>query len=282
MKEIADEIHGENQTVCVLDASTYVGFWVFKALISKGYHVHAAINKNGESELIRRINEMGKTDKRVTVLIVDVLDYHTITDALKGCSALFCCLDSPDGYAVDEVVDLEVMGAINVVEACAQTESIEKVIFNSSLTAAIWRENISSDKLDVDESSWSHEDFCRKHKLWHGLTKMLAEKAAWGLAIDRVIDMVSINSGLVMGPDVTQRNPHVTMSYLKGAANMYQNGVLALIDVTFLAHVNIRAFEDRSTSFGRYLCFNKVVNSQEEALKLANNLSPLVSLPPTW
>jgi len=35
------------------------------------------------------------------VFSVDVLDYHSILVALKGCSALFCCLDgSSDGYDV--------------------------------------------------------------------------------------------------------------------------------------------------------------------------------------
>lgn len=63
------------------------------------------------------------------------------------------------------MVDFEVRGAINVVEASAQTQSIEKIIFTSSLTAAVWRENISSEK-DVDERSWSNKEFCRKLKVW--------------------------------------------------------------------------------------------------------------------
>lgn len=63
------------------------------------------------------------------------------------------------------MVDLEVRGAINVVEACAQTDSIQKLVFSSSLTAAIWREDICSEK-DVDERSWSNQDFCRKLKVW--------------------------------------------------------------------------------------------------------------------
>ena len=37
----------EKAVVCVLDASTYVGFWILKRLLSKGYTVHAAIQRNG-------------------------------------------------------------------------------------------------------------------------------------------------------------------------------------------------------------------------------------------
>ena len=61
-------------------------------------------------------------------------------------------------------MDLEVRGGINVVEACAQTESVEKIVFSSSLCSAIWRENICSDK-DVDERSWSDQEFCWKLKV---------------------------------------------------------------------------------------------------------------------
>lgn len=39
-------------TVCVLDASTYVGFWILKRLLNKGYFVHAAIQKNGKTSLL--------------------------------------------------------------------------------------------------------------------------------------------------------------------------------------------------------------------------------------
>ncbi|EXB94888.1 hypothetical protein L484_022996 [Morus notabilis] len=271
----------EKPAVCVLDASTYVGFWILKRLLSRGYSVHAAIHRNigAETEIEKKLKEMEKVEERLSVFAIDILDYQSILLALKGCNGLFCCLENPDGYD-DKLVKWEVRGAINVVEACAQTESVEKIVFTSSLTAAIWRENISSEK-DIDESSWSNQEFCRKLKLWQALAKTLSEKAAWALAMDRALNMVSINAGLVVGPAVAQENPLSTMSYLNGAAQMYENGVLALVDVNFLADVHIRAFEDRSTC-GRYFCFDQIVNTEEEAVKLAHSLSPLISLPPRY
>lgn len=53
-------------------------------------------------------------------------------------------------------------------------------------------------------------------QLWHALAKMLSEKAAWALAMDRRLNMVSINPGLIVGPSVAQHNARPTMSYLKG------------------------------------------------------------------
>lgn len=37
----------EEFCVCVIDASTYVGFWILNNLLSKGYRVHAAVQNNG-------------------------------------------------------------------------------------------------------------------------------------------------------------------------------------------------------------------------------------------
>ncbi|XP_050373328.1 cinnamoyl-CoA reductase-like SNL6 [Argentina anserina] len=269
----------EKPTVCVLDASTYVGFWILKGLLARGFIVHAATQKNGEIEIQKRIKEMEKEEERLAVFSVDVLDYHSILLALKGCSAVFCCLDSPEGYG-ETMVNLEVRGAINIIEGCAQTESVEKIVFTSSLAAAVWREDISSEKA-VDEKSWSNPEFCRKLKLWYALAKTLSEQAAWALSMDRTLNMVSINSGLVLGPDVAQQNPRPTMSYLNGAAQMYENGLLAFVDVDFLANIHIRALEDQS-SCGRYFCYSHVVKTEDEAVKLAQSLSPLLSLPPRY
>lgn len=58
---------------------------------------------------------------------------------------------------------------------------------------------------------------------------------------------------------------------------MFENGVLAVVDVSFLADIHIRAFED-SSSTGRYFCFNQIVNNEEEAVKLGQSLGPLLSL----
>lgn len=267
----------QKPTVCVLDASTYVGFWILKGLLSNGYTVHAAIQKNGEKEIVKRIREMEEKEEKLVVFTIDILDYQSILVALKDCSGLFCSLDSPEGYD-EKMVDLEVRGAINVIEACAQTFSIHKIVFTSSLASAVWRDNFSSDHKDIDERSWTDQNLCRKLKLWYALAKTLSEQASWALAMDRMINMVSINSGLVLGPGVAQLNSRSTMSYLKGAAQMYEKGVLAYVDVKFLVDVHLLAFEDSSSS-GRYFCFNQIVNDEEKALKLVQNLSPLISLP---
>lgn len=55
----------------------------------------------GEKEIMKKIKDLERTEKeRVVIYSVDVLNYRSIVDALKGCCGLFCSLDSPDGYDV--------------------------------------------------------------------------------------------------------------------------------------------------------------------------------------
>lgn len=107
------------------------------------------------------------------------------------------------------------------------------------------------------------------------MSKTLAEKSAWALAMDRGVQMVSVNAGLLMAPD------HLTLSnpYLKGAAEMYEDGVFVTVGLDFLVDAHICVFEDVS-SYGRYLCFNHIINHQEDALKLAKLLAPSAPPPP--
>lgn len=100
-------------------------------------------------------------------------------------------------------------------------------------------------------------------QLWHALSKTVAEKAAWALAMDRGVSMVCINAGLLTGgPDLTITNP-----YLKGAAEMYEDGVFVTVDLDFLVDAHISVFENIA-SFGRYLCFNHVIKTNDDAVKL--------------
>ncbi|GLT73972.1 hypothetical protein SLA2020_457970 [Shorea laevis] len=262
--------------VCVMDASGSLGSALVHRLLKGGYTVHAAIQSHGD---LRLDGLSSSENKKLKIFHADPFDYQSIIDALRGCSGLFYAFEPPqDQPTYDEfMAEVEVRAAHNVLEACAQVETIDKVVFTSSVTAVVWRDDRKSTTSDLDERHWSDINFCRKFKLWHALSKTLAEKTAWALAMDRGIDMVSVNGGLVMDSDLSISNP-----YLKGAAEMYEDGVFVTVDLNFLVDAHICVFEDVS-SFGRYLCFNNVISRPEDAIKLASMLTPSApSLPQSY
>ncbi|KAF0930827.1 hypothetical protein E2562_035404 [Oryza meyeriana var. granulata] len=272
----------KEKSVCVMDASGPLGHALVDRLLRRGYTVHAATYQQTDGY---------EHHPGLKLFRADPLDYHAIADAVHGCSGLFAIFNTPLHGApcfVDEeaMVEAEVRAAHNILEACAQTETMERVVFNSSVTAVVWRpqpepedDDASSPVRDLDETTWSDLTFCRRFKLWHALAKTLSEKTAWALAMDRGVDMVAINAGLLTGPGLTAAHP-----YLKGAPDMYDHGVLVTVDVDFLADAHIAAYEC-PTAFGRYLCFNNVVCRPEDAAKLAQMLispsSPRTPAPPS-
>ncbi|KAL6905393.1 hypothetical protein ACP4OV_002994 [Aristida adscensionis] len=266
---------GAGKSVCVMDAAGPLGHALVDRLLRRGYTVHAA-TYGGEPPAATLMQLSGggadAHKHRLKVFRADPLDYHAIADAVRGCAGVFCMFNTPPDQAdCDEVtVETEVRAAQNVLEACAQAESMERVVFTSSVTAVVWNNaHKQQQKLAVDEKCWSDLAFCRKFKLWHALAKTLSEKTAWALAMDRGVDMVAINAGLVTGgPGLTAAHP-----YLKGAPDMYDDGVLVTVDAAFAADAHVAAFES-PTAYGRYLCFNNAVCRPEDAAKLAQMLSP--------
>ncbi|KAJ0970779.1 hypothetical protein J5N97_018738 [Dioscorea zingiberensis] len=257
-----------HKTVCVMDASGVLGSSLVDCLLQRGYFVHA-VTTDGHGDL-HGLEESSCSNKRLKIFRSDHFDYQSITNAIRGCSCLFYSFElNQEESPYDEfMADVEVRAAHNVLEACAQTETIERVVFTSSITAVVWKEDHKSEA-EVDERSWSEPNFCRKFKLWHGLAKTLAEKAAWALAMDRGVDMVSINAGLLLaGAQLSASTP-----YLKGAPEMYEGGVLVTVDLRYLVDAHICVFEDPA-AFGRYVCFNHTVTRPEDALKLAQLLDP--------
>jgi nucleoside-diphosphate-sugar epimerase len=63
------------------------------------------------------------------------------------------------------MADVEVRAAHNVLEACAQTNTIDKVVFTSSATTVIWNDSHRKAP-DLDERNWSDLNFCRKFKVF--------------------------------------------------------------------------------------------------------------------
>ncbi|XP_020588690.1 cinnamoyl-CoA reductase-like SNL6 [Phalaenopsis equestris] len=260
----------ERQTgkkVCVMDASSRIGAGLVDRLLRRGYTIHAAVFGRGDGWKEGSWSE----SEMVRVFRSDPLDYHSIADAVRGCSGVFYTFD---GVSYDEfMVEVEVRAAHNVLEACAQAETVERVVFTSSVTAIIWKENRKLAE-DVDERDWSEPSFCRKFKLWHALSKTLSEKTAWALAMDRGVNMVVVNSGLLVESELSPSNP-----YLKGAPEMYEDGVLVTVELKLLIDAHICIFES-TDAFGRYMCFNHAICRPEDAVKLAQMLSPSTPNPP--
>uniref|UniRef100_A0A0R0HGM8 NAD(P)-binding domain-containing protein n=1 Tax=Glycine max TaxID=3847 RepID=A0A0R0HGM8_SOYBN len=72
-------------TICVMDASGHLGFSLVQRLLQRGYTIHASVKKYGEENLF---NGISSDPDKLKVFRSDPFDYHSIIDALRGCSDL--------------------------------------------------------------------------------------------------------------------------------------------------------------------------------------------------
>lgn len=63
------------------------------------------------------------------------------------------------------MAEVEVRAAHNVIEACSQVDTIDKVVFTSSVTSIIWRDDHATFDSEFDERHWSNVNLCRKYKV---------------------------------------------------------------------------------------------------------------------
>lgn len=60
---------------------------------------------------------------------------------------------------------------------------------------------------------------------------------------------------------------------ISGAPELYVNGLLATVDVMRVAEAHVSVYEAMNqTAFGRYICFDQVIDEAEKAEKLAREM----------
>nr|AFK48965.1 unknown [Lotus japonicus] len=172
------------------------------------------------------------------------------------------------------MAEIEVRVAENVMEACASTSSVKRCVFTPSLSACMWQNNAQSETSPViNHESWSSESFCIEKKLWYALGKLGAEKTAWRIANERGLKLTSICPALITGPEFYQKNPTATIAYLKGAQEIYSNGLLATVDLKKVVEAHSSVFKAmNNNACGRYICFDNVIGTQSEAENLAKEI----------
>ncbi|KAK9104456.1 hypothetical protein Scep_021300 [Stephania cephalantha] len=274
-----EEEEEEDRLVCVTSGISYLGIAVVDSLLKCGYSVRVAVDKDEDLEKMREMEIFGEWGNGVSAVTSNLTDVKSLCEAFNGCRGVFhtSAFADPSGVSgyTKCMADLEVKASESVLEACARTESVKKCIFTSSLLACIWHNNntLSSIPTVLDHKCWSDESVCRDKKLWFALGKTLAEKAAWRVAKECDMKLVTICPGLVTGPDFCRRNPTATIAYLKGVREMYTDGLLATIDVARVADAHVRVYKAmKNRASGRYICFDNVIKREEQAVEFATQL----------
>ncbi|PKA50590.1 Cinnamoyl-CoA reductase 1 [Apostasia shenzhenica] len=273
------------ETVCITGGSGFIGSWLVRLLLDRGYTVHATVQNLQDEGETRHLETLASAS-RLRLFQIDLLDPESIIAAVRGTAGVFhlaspCIVDRVEDPE-RQLLDPAVKGTLNVLQA-AYDSGVRRVVLTSSISAIIpsrgWPANVVK-----DESCWTDLDYCRQNgiwfQIWYPTSKTLAEKAAWEFAKEHGLDVVVLNPGTVMGPIIP---PNINASMLmllrliKGCTEQYEDFYMGSVHVNDVALAHIALFENHAAS-GRHLCVESIAHFGDFAAKVAE-LYPEYNVP---
>ncbi|KAK4492373.1 hypothetical protein RD792_003178 [Penstemon davidsonii] len=270
------------KTVAVTGASGYIASWLVKFLLEKGYTVKASVRDPNDPKKTQHLLALDGAKERLQLIKADLLEEGSFDALVDGCVGVFHTA-SPFHDALSdpqaELVDPALKGTLNVLESCAKTSSVKRVVLTSSVASVYFNGKTLSPEVVVDETWWSDPEYCKQIQNWYVLGKTLAEDVAWKFSKEKGIDLVVINPSLVIGSllqPTLNTSSSVLLNLLNGAET-YRNVTTGWVNVKDVALAHILAFENPSAN-GRY-CMVESVAHFSDVVEILHELYPNLPLP---
>ncbi|XP_051188449.1 cinnamoyl-CoA reductase 1 [Lolium perenne] len=244
--------------VCVTGGGGFIGSWLVKLLLSRGYAVHATVRDPGDPKNAF-LMQLDGAPANLRLIKADMLDYDTVAAAFAGCQGVFhVATPVPEHKIVDpqkEMMEPTVKGTMNVLKASSAMK-VHKLIMVSSLAACCFNPDWPQDKIK-DESCWSDKEFCKESEDWYSLAKTEAEEMALKFGEKNGLHVTTLLPSLVCGPLLqhvaVNTTSKVLLYIIKGGPDMINNKFYPMVDVRDVAEAMLLLYNKAGTS-ERYLC----------------------------
>ncbi|TVU08575.1 hypothetical protein EJB05_41984, partial [Eragrostis curvula] len=273
--EEAQAAGGDLPVVCVTGSTGYVGSWLVRTLLRRGYRVHATARDTGKAWRVLGAVE-GKD--RLRVFRADMGEDGSFDDAVRGCVALFHVAasmelhvppgqDNVEEHVRSSVLEPATRGTINVLQSCVRAGTVRRVVFTSSISTMAAADEEGRRKAVVHESCLRDLDDVWRTKPvgWiYILSKRLTEEAAFEFAREKGVHLVSLVIPTVAGPFLTPSVPtsiQLLLSPITGDPKLYsllasvhsRFGCVPLSHVQDVCDAHVFLMESPRAE-GRYLC----------------------------
>jgi dihydroflavonol-4-reductase len=266
--------------VLVTGASGYIAGHCIRELLEHGYRVRGTVRSLGDSRktdhLKRIATELGGS---LELVEADLTSDRGWNDAVAGCSYVQH-VASPFPAAVPkdeaELIRPAVDGTTRVLQACAASRTVKRVVMTSSVAAVAFGHTDGHGAART-EADWSKVENCEPYQK----SKTLAERAAWdfvaALPGDRRFELAVINPGFVLGP-LMNEDPGTSGELIRKLMVREMPACpeigFAPVDVRDVATAHRLAMERPEAAGNRYICAGEHIWVQDMAKILAAEFNP--------
>ncbi|KAL4271961.1 hypothetical protein GQ457_13G002710 [Hibiscus cannabinus] len=261
-------------TYCVTGATGYIGSWLVKLLLERGYKVHATV-RNPEKAV--HLLLLWNGGDRLRLFKADLLEDGSFDEAVKGCNGVFHVAASMEfhansdenieSYVRSNIIEPAIKGTENLLESCSKSDTVKRVVFTSSISTITAKDSNGDWRSVVDESCQTTFDHVLNAKAsgWvYVLSKLLTEEAAFKFANENGIDIVSVITTTVAGPFLTTTVPssiQVLLSPVTGDPKYFsilsavnaRMGSVTLVHIEDICRAHIFLMEEARAG-GKYIC----------------------------
>ncbi|XP_039022823.1 putative anthocyanidin reductase isoform X1 [Hibiscus syriacus] len=206
------EKQATSKVCCVTGGSGYLGSWLVKKLLEKGYTVHATLRNLDDKSKVGFLNSLPGAATKLVLFQADIYNPDEFKHAIQGCEFVFHVatpMQTTDTQSSQEIIEAAISGVRSIAESCLQSPAVKRLIYTASVLGAspLTKDGFNINSC-VNESSWTHVDVASTHGLQYlrtyTISKTLAEKEALRYngeanANGGKLEVVSLACGLVGG-----------------------------------------------------------------------------------
>ncbi|KAL2345892.1 hypothetical protein Fmac_007177 [Flemingia macrophylla] len=286
---------GEGVKVCVTGGSGYIGSYLVKKLLAKGYTVHATLRDLKNDSKVGLLKSLPQSEDKLVLFEADIYNPSHFAPAIQGCDFVFHVatpMTHEPNSQYKDTTEAAVAGSKSIAECCLKAGTVKRLIYTATVVSASpLKENGSGFKDAMDETCWTplNESFRYVYPpdvpffKDYAYSKTLSEKhiLSYGKDENGGMEVVTLPLGLVGGDtlqsfisgSVAACISLITQDEMASKSLNFLNdllGKLPLLHIDDACDAHIFCMESPSIN-GRFLCASSYVSLEEMANHYALN-----------
>jgi nucleoside-diphosphate-sugar epimerase len=207
-----------NSSILVTGATGFLGAYLLRHLLSKGYHNIRGLKRAGSPEGL-----VAEFKDSIEWVEGDVLDIFSLEDALAGIQQVYHCaaVVSFNPAEHSHMMKVNEIGTANLVNQCLEA-GIDKLVHVSSI-AAIGR--IKEGNTISESTKWQKSSFNTQY----AISKFKSEQQVWrGMAEGLTVAIV--NPGIILGSGYWESGTPQLFDMVSRGYAFYPTGAASLVD----------------------------------------------------